>query len=60
VDGTSAQIDVRSLDGARIASFREAASAQNLSLPVALSRGTYLVSVQGSMARQVALLSVVR
>jgi len=60
VDGTTAQIDVRNLDGARIASFREAASAQNLSLPVALSRGTYLVSVQGSRTRQVALLSVVR
>ena len=60
VDGTAGQIEVRSLDGARIASFREAASAQNLSLPVALSRGTYLVSVQGSRTRQVALLSVVR
>jgi hypothetical protein len=60
VDGTSAQIDVRSLDGARIASFLEAASSQNLSLPVVLSRGTYLVSVQGSRSRQVALLSVVR
>jgi hypothetical protein len=60
VDGTLAQIEVHRLDGARIASFREAASSQNLSLPVALSHGTYLVSVQGSRARQVALLSVVR
>jgi len=60
VDGSTAQIEVRSLDGTRIASFREGASVQNLSLPVALARGTYLVSVQGGRTRQVALLSVVR
>jgi len=60
VDGTAAQIDVQRLDGARIASFRNAATVRDLSLPVALSHGTYLVSVQGSRTRQVALLSVVR
>jgi hypothetical protein len=60
VDGPSARIEVRSLGGARVASFQEAANAQNLSLPVALSRGTYVVTVQGANARQVAILSVAR
>ncbi len=60
VDGPSAHIEVRSLSGARIASFQESASAQNLSLPVVLSRGTYAVTVQGAKIRQTALLNVAR
>jgi hypothetical protein len=58
VDGASARIEVRSLGGARIASFQEGATAQNLSLPVALSRGTYVVTVQGVKTRQAAMVNV--
>jgi hypothetical protein len=60
VAGTSAQVDVIRLDGTRVASFKEAASAKNLSLPVSLTHGNYLVTVRGSNSRLVSSLAVAR
>jgi hypothetical protein len=60
VDGPGARIEVRHLDGSHVASFQEAAAVQDLSLPLSLSRGTYVVTVRGMRARQAAVLSVAR
>jgi len=60
VAGTSAQVDVVRLDGSKVASFKEGATAQNLSLPVSLSHGSYLVSVRGANSRLVSELAVAR
>jgi hypothetical protein len=57
----SAQIDVLRMDGSKVASFtQQAAVASNLSLPVSLTRGTYLVSVRAGKSSMVAPLAVVR
>jgi len=57
---SSAQVDVVRLDGSKVASFKEGATAQNLSLPVSLSHGSYLVSVRGTNSRLVSELAVAR
>lgn len=57
---TKAQIDVLRLDGSKVASFSAAASASNLSLPVSLSHGTYIVNVRGGKSNFVAPLAVLR
>jgi len=55
----NARIDVVSLDGSKVASFtRSETSAKNLSLPVTLSQGTYLVVVKGGKSNLVAPVSV--
>lgn len=58
--GTSAQIEVLRLDGSKVASFKAAATAQNLSLPVSLTRGNYLVTVAGNSKRLASTLAVAR
>jgi hypothetical protein len=60
VPGTTANIDVVRLDGSKVASFQAAAKATNLSLPVSLSHGNYLVTVRGNSSRLVSALSVAR
>lgn len=60
VTGPSALVEVRNLSGMRLASFLKDAKVRNLSLPLNLARGTYVVSVQGTGARQTALLNVAR
>ena len=56
------QVEVLRVDGARVASFsRQASVANHLRLPIALTRGTYLVSVRsGKSMRSAARLAVVR
>lgn len=55
------QVDVRRVDGVRVASFsRQAAVADHLRLPVALTPGTYLVNVRSGPAIRSARLAVVR
>ena len=57
----SAQVDVLRMDGSKVASFaQQAAVANNLNLPVALTRGTYVVSVRTGKTSMVAPLAVVR
>lgn len=58
VPGDKAQLEVVRLDGAKVASFTTAASVSNLSLPVSLQNGTYMVVVRGEGARQVVTLPV--
>ncbi len=58
VPGDKAQLDIVRLDGAKVASFTTAASVSNLSLPVSLQNGTYMVVVRGEGARQVVTLPV--
>jgi hypothetical protein len=60
VPGTSAQIEVLRLDGSKVASFKAGATASNLSLPVSLTRGNYLVTVAGASKRLTSTLAVAR
>jgi hypothetical protein len=53
VSGATAQIEVVRLDGSKVASIKAASVANGLALPVALARGTYLVSVRGDNSRLV-------
>lgn len=50
VSGPSATVSVVGLDGATIASFQTASVAKNVSLPVSLAHGTYMVVVRGDKA----------
>lgn len=50
VSGPSASVSVVRLDGTTVASFKTASVAKNLSLPVSLSNGTYMVVVRGDKA----------
>lgn len=60
VPGTSAHIEVVRLNGTKVASFDAASSAKNLSLPVSLTHGSYLVTVKGATSRLVSSLAVAR
>jgi len=55
----AAQIEVLRLDGSLVASHAGAATVQNLSIPVKLTRGTYLVVVRGGGQVRSATLPVV-
>lgn len=57
-DADAARIDVLETDGRKVAHFDARASARNLSLPLSLSRGRYLVMVEGGASRFVAPLAV--
>ena len=46
------------MDGSKIATFSVAASAKNLSLPIALNNGTYLVVIHNESVREIATLPV--
>ena len=58
VPGTKAHLEIVRLDGSKVASFPVSASATNLSLPVALRNGTYLVVVRGQGSSQSVTLPV--
>ncbi|MEN9354781.1 MAG: hypothetical protein RL318_2106 [Fibrobacterota bacterium] len=55
---SEASIEVLRPDGKRVASFGGSARARNLTLPVRLAQGAYLVLVQGGASRFVAPLAV--
>jgi hypothetical protein len=59
-EASKAQIDVLRMDGSKVASFSAAATATNLSLPVSLSHGTYIVNVRGGKSNFVTPLAVIR
>jgi hypothetical protein len=55
------EVEVLRVDGARVASFsRQATVANHLRLPIALTRGTYLVNVRSGKSIRSARLAVVR